>query len=566
MDIGSVLKEFCISLLSSVLLALLLDYFFPKIRKKLHLSLALVVLIVIYVVAIILVIISNNIGVRLLLLLLPLIYPCLQWGIIYRKYRSVRRFANSDNYDIHRYNYYVWLSKIKLFPWEEKYFLYNAMNILFEIGAINELSNQLERLKIYSNWYEWVRLSVYLNHNRREYHEMIRLLKPYAESKRLSPGERLRTLINLHCAYHSLEMKEETDLYRSKIEHMVFAERVHNCEAIDVLMYYFDSIGEEEKIAWLIDFIKKLKYRSLDERCRYYDIIYMHNRRRQKVDENRLLISEQENWMDEYNCDEEHRLIYGLRMLRVRFENDYEWEAYSIDIFKAASIYLTYSKTVAMEYMKAVCYVMENSDYVYHCRMDDDKFIYIYNQIKMEMGTWIPELDKEIYELPSCFTYRKRELYRTKLTYLRGCANIDPNEFDYRVEMCRILKNIIENCRLNGDLREELRQQVVFCDEVFCLKNAIDAGFEFRGEGENIEHLLYEAKNILDDIGVTLKKHQYDKSFAYEILFAAFFQLQLNNMGEAKFLLQKFKDSGANIMQFSLSLQKQYHELINKLK
>ena len=99
----------------------------------------------------------------------------------YRK-KKVLKYRGLLDYDKKRYDYYVWLSKRELFRWEVKKYLLPAMNILFEIGSIKKLDDELELLSDYKDWYKWKRLKSYVYWNSHEYRDVIDLMTPYVDN------------------------------------------------------------------------------------------------------------------------------------------------------------------------------------------------------------------------------------------------------------------------------------------------------------------------------------------------------------------------------------------------
>ena len=106
----------------------------------------------------------------------------------YRK-KKVLKYRGLLDYDKKRYDYYVWLSKRELFRWEVKKYLLPAMNILFEIGSIKKLDDELELLSDYKDWYKWKRLKSYVHWNRHEYQKVIDMMAPYIDEGKLNGTE-----------------------------------------------------------------------------------------------------------------------------------------------------------------------------------------------------------------------------------------------------------------------------------------------------------------------------------------------------------------------------------------
>lgn len=155
-------------------------------------------------------------------LLIPVVTVLVRWCWLGKRKRNLLKLKGTLDYDIKRYEYYEWLSKKELFRWEVKKYLLPAMNILFEIGAMAKLDEELEKLDGYKDWYEWKRLKSYVLWNKYEYRAMIDLVKSYENDKHLTDGERARTIINVFSAYRILEDGEGVRLYIKKLEELLY--------------------------------------------------------------------------------------------------------------------------------------------------------------------------------------------------------------------------------------------------------------------------------------------------------------------------------------------------------
>ena len=286
------------------------------------------------------------------ILLIPIAVLGVRYCWLEHRKKKVLKYRGLLDYDKKQYDYYVWLSKRELFRWEVKKYLLPAMNILFEIGSIKKLDDELEQLSDYKDWYKWKRLKSYVHWNRHEYQEVIDLMAPYIDGGKLSGTELTRVTINVYGAYRNLEDREGIEIYAKKLESILFDQKIMMVELFDDLMYYYDERGEKEKIERLAAVIKGLKFSDYSQLLDVYDVLYMHNRRHDDVKANRELLDfmvSQNSMMTE----EERKKIFEVRLLKLYFENDYGWRDYSIKLFENANTYLNYSSRVAFEYLRA---------------------------------------------------------------------------------------------------------------------------------------------------------------------------------------------------------------------
>lgn len=152
------------------------------------------------------------------ILLIPIAVLGVRYCWLEHRKKKVLKYRGVLDYDKKRYDYYVWLSKRELFRWEVKKYLLPAMNILFEIGSIKKLDDELEQLSDYKDWYKWKRLKSYVHWNRHEYQEVVELMAPYIDEGKLSGTELTRVTINIYeFLYRNLEDREGIEIYAKEI-------------------------------------------------------------------------------------------------------------------------------------------------------------------------------------------------------------------------------------------------------------------------------------------------------------------------------------------------------------
>lgn len=486
-----------------------------------------------------------------------------------RRKKRMLKAKGALDYDIKRYEHYVWLSKQDLFRWEVKKYLLPAMNILFEIGAIHKLDEELERLDSYKEWYEWRRLKSYVLWNRHEYSEMIDMVRSYENDKHLSESEKARTSINLFSAYRNLEDKEGMGIYINKLEELIYEKKSYRVEAFDALMYYYDEQGDEEKIERLTTVIRSLNFKEYNQLLEVYDVLYFYNRRHGKTDANRELLAkmvEKSSMM----TDEEKKRLFELRLLKLYFENDYGWKEYSIKLFNDADKYLDYSGRVAFEYLSAVNPVAQDSK-LYNLHPGEG-IKNLYGKIFKRIEAYVGEFDKELIELPDDFLYRKKGMLMLKVEYLKAKANMQSELKGYVTELSNMLHKIIALCKKAGDEREELHFLMVLADEMVAFREYINASKNEKrtipeemdtisGLNEDVNIAIAEALECVQEMNQMLKKHHYERTLAYYIFYAAYLNMKLDNKGVAREMLARFHATGVDIKHYTLAVQKLYEEV-----
>ena len=492
----------------------------------------------------------------------------------YRK-KKVLKYKGLLDYDKKRYDYYVWLSKRELFRWEVKKYLLPAMNILFEIGSIKKLDDELESLSDYKDWYKWKRLKSYVHWNRHEYQEVIDLMAPYIDEGKLSGTELTRVTINIYGAYRNLEDREGIEIYAKKLESILFDQKIMMVELFDDLMYYYDERGEKEKIERLAAVIKGLKFSDYSQFLDVYDVLYMHNRRHDDTKANRELLDFMVS-KSSMMIEEERKKIFEVRLLKLYFENDYGWRDYSIKLFENANTYLNYSSRVAFEYLRAVNQIVQQCHM--HNMSAGKGIIQLYDVILKRIDGYVQDFDRELLELPDDFLYRKKEMLMMKEEYRKARVNFKLEYHGYLKGLSDNLHKVISLCQRVGDEREKLHSLVVLADEIVAFEddmarfrrmgNKTEEEEKALGELSDEEMLLAkkDAIECVQEINQTLKRHDYNRTLAYYIFYVAYLNMKLEDRIMAKEMLARYHATGVDIRHFTLAVQELYKYVEKELR
>ena len=510
------------------------------------------------------------------ILLIPIAVLGVRYCRLERRKKKVLKYRGLLDYEKKRYDYYVWLSKRELFRWEVKKYLLPAMNILFEIGSIKKLDDELESLSDYKDWYKWKRLKSYVHWNRHEYQEVIDLMAPYIDEGKLSGTELTRVTINVYGAYRNLEDKEGIEIYAKKLERILFDQKIMMVELFDDLMYYYDERGEKEKIERLAAVIKGFKFSDYSQLLDVYDVLYMYNRRHDDVKANRELLDFMVS-KSSMMTEEERKRIFEVRLLKLYFENDYGWKDYSIKLFENANTYLNYSIRVAFEYLRAVNQIVQQCHM--HNMSAGKGIIQLYDVILERIDGYVQDFDQELLELPDDFLYRKKEMLMMKEEYMKARVNFKLEYHGYLKGLSDNLHKVITLCQRVGDEREKLHFLVVLADEIVAFEedmarfrrmgNKTEEEEKALGELSDEEMLLAKTDAIecVQEINQTLKRHDYNRTLAYYIFYAAYLNMKLEDRIMAKEMLARYHATGVDIRHFTLAVQELYKyvekELIN---
>ena len=492
----------------------------------------------------------------------------------YRK-KKVLKYRGLLDYDKKRYDYYVWLSKRELFRWEVKKYLLPAMNILFEIGSIKKLDDELESLSDYKDWYKWKRLKSYVHWNRHEYQEVIDLMAPYIDEGKLSGTELTRVTINIYGAYRNLEDREGIEIYAKKLESILFDQKIMMVELFDDLMYYYDERGEKEKIERLAAVIKGLKFSDYSQFLDVYDVLYMHNRRHDDTKANRELLDFMVS-KSSMMIEEERKKIFEVRLLKLYFENDYGWRDYSIKLFENANTYLNYSSRVAFEYLRAVNQIVQQCHM--HNMSAGKGIIQLYDVILERIDGYVQDFDRELLELPDDFLYRKKEMLMMKEEYRKARVNFKLEYHGYLKGLSDNLHKVISLCQRVGDEREKLHSLVVLADEIVAFEDDMARFRRMGNKTEEEEKALNElsdeemllakkdAIECVQEINQTLKRHDYNRTLAYYIFYVAYLNMKLEDRIMAKEMLARYHATGVDIRHFTLAVQELYKYVEKELR
>ena len=293
----------------------------------------------------------------------------------------------------------------------------------------------------------------------------------------------------------------------------------------------------------------------------------MHNRRHNDTKTNKELLDLMVSKSSMMN-EKERKKVFEVRLLKLYFENDYGWKDYSIKLFEDANTYLNYSSRVAFEYLRAI------NQMVQQCHMHNmsagDGIIRLYDVILDRIAGYVRDFDRELLELPDDFLYRKKEMLMMKEEYRKARANFKLEYHGYLKGLADNMHKVISLCQRVGDEREKLHFLVVLVDEIVAFEDDIA---RFRSmdnkteEEENARQAISDEEMILakteaiecvQELNQTLKRHDYNRTLAYYIFYAAYLNMKLDDRIMAKQMLARFHTTGVDIRHYTLAVQELY--------
>ena len=202
----------------------------------------------------------------------------------------------------------------------------------------------------------------------------------------------------------------------------------------------------------------------------------------------------------------------------------------------------------------------------------------LYDRMLKRIEEYVDEFDKELLELPDDFLYWKKEMLMLKMEYIKAKANETLKFTGFITTWINTLHKIISLCEKNGDDREKLHFLVVLADEAVAFRDDVAA---FKNEqnltpeevaaisnldSEEINLAKVEAIESVQEINQMLKTHNYERTLAYYIFYAAYLNMKLDDKTMAKQMLVRFHATGVDIKHYTLSVQKLYEEVTLRLE
>ena len=507
-----------------------------------------------------------------LILILPLtFYPC-RILLIWHKIRKTAKIENKVKRLMNELKLLDELKEKELLRWEMNIFYFPLLKVLLDIGAIKRLENELETLREdYENTFSWKQLKAFVLFNKHNYQEMIDLFRDLDKKKEYSKELKCTIINNKFCAFRNIGDNAGVDTCMRRMEKMVYEEKNYRPEFLDNMLYYYEEHNNTDGIQKVIDIINILKKKSLNNLFVYGNINYMHNKRVNNIEENRMMLDEFFERIKQSDIEEEQRLLYGLKLLRLAYENDYKWQETSLNVFKHADDYLDYSRDVALTFMEEIHLLLNNAQTLKGITLPGDQMINLFKQIYDGVGKYLPEIDKDLADLSDDFLYIKKSLYMSKVIYCRIKVSIDGDMSSYLRDVVSLEKRIVSICERNGEEREMLHFLVVLTDDII---NAImqmptndNSGYSItkwlsQNEIKSYRNDIREYTNTISEV---ISKYDYDRTLAYDIFYLSYFQNYLGNDDAARYALEKFKKTGISINNFTVAVQRLYEELSCKL-
>lgn len=506
----------------------------------------------------------------LFLCLVPPLWLLVRWVRLCRMCRSYRARHRSE-YDICRYKLADRLTSMDLFEWEIRHFLLPHLRIFFEIGAIGRAKSELARLSDYRDSdevYELDTLICSLEHRTQEMSDRIK-----SKLRRLKHGDRDYPLYvnNLYHAAMSREDSVGIEYSFGLMERYVAVEKDVDkipVEILEAMMYRYDTSGNADGVARTMAIIGRCKPRTFSKYLHLNDIVLYYNKRHNNIPAICQYLDKVYLKLEEMEPDKEHRLTVRLRLVQLHIEYDYKWREITVDFFENAEYYLSYSQTVAIEYVKMLVGALNDVNRRYNLTPIPEHGDRLAVKTVGLVEQYMQRYKTELFELSDEFLYRKRDAYRFLIDLAHIGQALNDHMDVYVRQLTDSYDEIVALCRKNGELSELIHNIMVYIDEYFALEWSIDENYRRNIIDPDIvaaDGLLKASRQKITDLfgeyKELLKRFDYDRMLAFYTLFAAQFSKILGTKDDVAFFLTQFEKHRIDICNYRMPVQQMYHDL-----
>ncbi len=504
----------------------------------------------------------------LLDLVVPPVWLALRWYDFAWKLKKACK--QKKGRDILLHDYVDTLTEKKLFEWEIRRFLLPNLIVFFEIGAIKRLKTELDNLKHYQTSKKVNELRSLVCSIEHRPQEMTDILKPKVIKRKPSDKDYPYYLNNL---YHAAMMQEDTvgvEYAFGEIENYVASVTDTNripVEMLEAMMYRYDTTDNKTGVTRTLALIASRKPKSFNEYLHLNDIILYYNKRHDNRGGIVSYFDEAYIKLDEMEKDEEQRLGFRLRMVKLHFEYNYGWKEITIQLFKDADRFLSYSQDIAIEYVKMLANALRTSYSMYGQTLMPEQERLLITQTVEHIEQYIHRHNKQLFELSEEFLYRKQDAYQF-LIDLAQIKSLINDEFDkIIVQTIKSYEKIIELCLKNENKSEYIQTITLFINEFIVQVEAVKNYMGSIGNDDisRSEKIIRSASpRITELFGIyktILAESNFDRSFAYYTLYAAYFSMYFGCKEDAKFYLAKFEGHEISIKNFRAPIQLMYQNL-----
>lgn len=459
------------------------------------------------------------------------------------------------------------VEKLDLFDREyKKYYLPN-LDVLYKIGAVECLKKKIAQLDRFKNDEFMLTLETYLAYECHDYEKMASMEKQCAGEAN-DVDAKLVALLNQLCAFEASGEKENitgviTELQEIKRKGVVHIELYHS------LMHYYDEIAcDKEAGNELAKEIENIRLVKFNDYLELQNVAFMHYRRIENYERIKAIVQKMLN-ENKIQQSGDSRKVTDIRFMYILFDNDCNWQEYSINLFLHRKEYLACGYRVGVEFIKETLRIIRDVRQFKSLNLEATLVDAMFSDFEKYSKQYIIDIAKDIAKIDDRFLYRKRELLMQKRELLNFIANDDIIAIRKNNE--EIFERIIELCKSNGAEREYLHFLVVYIDDILTIDNQVQDEMAcnniFASSSMSQEYqkqrpvYINYAEELVNEVLRILEKRKYDKSMAYYVLYAAYFYKILGNQLRSQFYLMRFQKYGVDIKNWTVVIQNLYRKL-----
>ena len=462
------------------------------------------------------------------------------------------------------------LKQMELMHFEKKIYFLPALFALYKNGAVRRLDEEIESISFLQDNWQYQHLVCCSCYQKCDYTGMITILKKLDSFPNINKSRQLIDTINKVCASLEGGDIESYKYYIKDLERFFEKEHLERLESIGDLLYFYNRTHNNDKIGRIRDYIYQRDYKNFVEQSEYFDILYHYYKETNDREECIKLVNNLEHkCMDSDDLTEEEKLLYGLQIVRLKFENDSDWQKYSRDSLRFKDTYSAYSYRVAMKFANITHILNKDANTVRNLILDEQDLMNISKTIVYyEDHTWKGYREKLFAELPEEALYPRLSLRMDEfeISYFRSELDRDLNS--HLKERLRLVALNIDECEQNGDIRDQLHFINVFIDEIITFLDIANDNIdvpEVKSIFQQKSYYIGLADKYIKQMTDICEQYKYNRFLAYYLLFLTRYYLFRRDRQRAEYFFAKFENYNVPVTNFTLVIQKMYEELKNSI-
>jgi len=441
-----------------------------------------------------------------------------------------------------------------------------AMVRLFKDGDIKTLDKELSEVPNCNDVALFHHLECCSCYKKCDFDGMQEALDEDNKVHKLSEEQRLTDDINFVSAALESGNNALYNYHINKLDDYFFNEHLERVESLGDLLYFYAQNKNWAKADKIIAYIRNKKYKDFEELTAYYDLIYSYYKEIGNRNGCISLIVELNSKSHAMQRTTEDKMVYDLQILRLCFEQDYDWERYSIEILKNMERYCSFSYRVFMQFATTMKILLHSAMTVNQRTLSDKASLDLCTCITThEEKKWKNERTKLLATIPNSLLYYRCNLWMDEWTISYFVSEKENNNIEkYLIERIVIVGKVIDECEACGNTREQLHFITVLIDEII---STLEQAEQFPLD-ENLkvirqkkDYYLSEADKYIRQMTDICESYSYNRFLAYYLLFLSRFFLYKGDKKKSSYYVNKFDNYHVSITSFTLVIQKMYNDI-----